>query len=372
MQPQIAEFQQSIDDVVMLQDYPNAVAVEHNILIYSAGQLRSDALNKTAIQLEWAKCWRRGPGVLMIKGFFTDTTCVDAMSQVFQQILDAERHVAIGEGDHFAASGTNQRIWNALEKAAILAPAVFVDYYSNPLLGWAAEAWLGPGYQLTAQVNSVSPGGKAQIVHRDYHLGFQEDRAVARFPRHAQAMSAMLTLQGAIAHVDMAIASGPTWLLPFSQRYDLGYLLYRQPELIALFEDQSVQLPLTKGDAIFFSPALMHAAGANQTTEVQRLANLLQISSPFAKPMERLDHQRMQLALYNTLSVADLDEEALDVLATIISDSYPFPTNLDRDVPVGSITPTSGRDLLLQALHQGHDRTTLERQLQDYYWRRET
>ena len=129
MQPKIAEFQQSIDDVVMLQDYPNAVAVEHNILIYSAGQLRSGRLSKAAIQLEWAKCWRNGPGVLMIKGFFADTTCVDAMSQVFQKILDAQQHAAIGEGDHFAASGTNQRIWNALEKAAIVAPEVFADYY---------------------------------------------------------------------------------------------------------------------------------------------------------------------------------------------------------------------------------------------------
>lgn len=31
-----------------------------------------------------------------------------------------------------------------------------------------SEAWLGPGYQLTAQVNVVRPGGKAQEPHRDY------------------------------------------------------------------------------------------------------------------------------------------------------------------------------------------------------------
>lgn len=31
-----------------------------------------------------------------------------------------------------------------------------------------SEAWLGPGYQITAQTNIVKPGGKAQQPHRDY------------------------------------------------------------------------------------------------------------------------------------------------------------------------------------------------------------
>ena len=35
------------------------------------------------------------------------------------------------------------------------------------------EAWLGPNYQMTAQVNLVHPGGDFQQAHRDYHLGFQ-------------------------------------------------------------------------------------------------------------------------------------------------------------------------------------------------------
>ena len=32
----------------------------------------------------------------------------------------------------------------------------------------ACEAWLGPGYQITAQTNVVKPGGKPQQPHRDY------------------------------------------------------------------------------------------------------------------------------------------------------------------------------------------------------------
>jgi hypothetical protein len=30
------------------------------------------------------------------------------------------------------------------------------------------EAWLGPGYRVTAQTNIVKPGGRAQQPHRDY------------------------------------------------------------------------------------------------------------------------------------------------------------------------------------------------------------
>ena len=39
-----------------------------------------------------------------------------------------------------------------------------------------------------------------------------------------------------------------------------------------------VQLALGIGDAVFFNPALFHAAGTNRTTDVDRMANLLQVS----------------------------------------------------------------------------------------------
>ena len=48
----------------------------------------------------------------------------------------------------------------------------------------AAEAWLGPAYQMTAQINRVNPGGAAQNPHRDYHLGFMTVAQAAAFPAH--------------------------------------------------------------------------------------------------------------------------------------------------------------------------------------------
>ena len=47
-----------------------------------------------------------------------------------------------------------------------------------------------------------------------------------------------------------------------------------------------MQLPLAKGDAAFFNPALFHGAGTNRSADVRRMANLLQVSSAFGRAME--------------------------------------------------------------------------------------
>jgi len=182
----------------------------------------------------------------------------------------------------------------------------------------------------------------------------------------------MLTLQGAVAHVDMPVESGPTKLLPFSQQYKLGYQIYRQDDFKVYFDEHAVQLPLKLGDAVFFSPALMHGAGSNMSADVQRLANLLQVSSPLGVPMEMINHDRIQLACYEAVKLSTLTGDALDTLLTVISDSYPFPTNLDRDIPEESMTPTSSKQLFQRALEQGLDKTKYKDMLADYRWRRST
>ncbi len=67
---------------------------------------------------------------------------------------------------------------------------------------------------MTSQVNVVRPGGKAQDPHRDYHLGFLSNEVAARYPAHVHLLSPVLTLQGAVAHSDMPVESGPTMYLP--------------------------------------------------------------------------------------------------------------------------------------------------------------
>lgn len=354
-------------------DYPCAARIEQQVPIYDGEQLRQlNTEQMQAVCREWAECWQHGAGVIAISAFYAEAEAdtVNAMTRSMYRLLEQEQRDKNASGDHFAGQGTNKRLWNALEKIAVEDPQAFIDYYQNPLLGSVAEAWLGPGYQLTTQVNLVPPGSSAQEPHRDYHLGFQTDSEVERYPLHVQTMSALLTLQGAVAHANMPVESGPTRVLPHSQRYDLGYQLYRQDKFKTFFDDHAVQLPMALGDAAFFNPALMHGAGANNSADVQRLANLFQISSPFGIPMETIDHDRVQLACYDTLQASPPSGNALETLATVMSDSYPFPTNLDRDVPDSSLTPTSSKQLLLRALDQGLDKAEYKKLLKDYRWRR--
>lgn len=335
-------------------DFPHCSEVSKNVLIYQASTLL-DALEDDPRPLlsELHRAFRHGPGVVVVKQAFTDAALIDRHSAVFDRILADEAQAGSG-GDHFAKAGANGRIWNVLQKAAIQAPESFIEYYSNPLLGMLAQAWLGPHYQVTAQVNVVRPGGKAQQPHRDYHLGFQTAEVLEQYPLDVQVMSQYLTLQGAVAHTDMPLDTGPTQLLPYSQQYDLGFMAWRDPAFIEYFQAHAVQLPLHKGDLLFFNPALFHAAGTNRTPDQHRMANLLQISSAFGKTMEALDHDRMMLALYPVLlhrvEHQELDSRSLQAVIGTAAQGYSFPTNLDNDPPLKGLAPLTGQQLLRQAL----------------------
>ncbi|WP_411380490.1 phytanoyl-CoA dioxygenase family protein [Pseudomonas sp. MPB26] len=335
---------------VSTDDFPLCSEVLSNVPIYQAHTLRNS--DRFAVMEELHRLFRDGPGVMVVRRAYEDLEVVDRHSRVFEAIFAHEAAQGVA-ADHFAKAGSNGRIWNSLQKAALQSPESFVEYYANPLLGLIAQAWLGPGYQVTAQVNVVHPGGQAQQPHRDYHLGFQTNAAVERFPLPLHLLSQYLTLQGAVAHSDMPLDTGPTQLLPFSQQYALGYLAWRRPEFIDYFQQHAVQLPLYKGDLLFFNPALFHAAGTNRTPDRQRMANLLQISSAFGKPMEALDRDRMMLAVYPALlDNRALDAQAVEAVIACTADGYSFPTNLDTDPPLKGLAPQTGQQLMQQAFDE--------------------
>lgn len=326
--------------------------IEQQVPIYSGSALREAATTPAgveAVEAELAAVLADGPGIFVISQAF-EHPVVDRVSAAFEQIIAAERSTGGEAGDHFGVPGVNDRIWNALEKLAVSHPEDFVDYYANDLIALAARAWLGPGYQVTSQVNVVNPGGAGQTVHRDYHLGFTAPEVTERYPRHVHDLSPALTLQGAVAHCDMPVETGPTLYLPHSQKYAHGYLAYWLEEFQEYFAEHHVQLPLAKGDAVFFNPALFHAAGSNTTSGVRRMANLLQISSPFGRAMESVDRARIVTAIYPALlDRAAAGQDVTDAVAAS-AEGYAFPTNLDLDQPVGGMSPPSQADVVAQAL----------------------
>ena len=348
-------FRQIVSQTADPADTPLASAVVRNIPIYDGVQVDAAAMHPTrrqALMEEWAHVFAHGAGILVIKQGVADHSVIDRASTVFDQIIADEKRAAKGGGDHFAKPGANDRIWNSLEKHCLADPANFAAYYSSHGIALASEAWLGPAYQMTAQVNRVNPGGAAQTPHRDYHLGFMSGARMAQFPAHIHAVSPTLTLQGAVAHCDMPVETGPTMLLPFSQQFFEGYLAFSRPEFQAHFAAHYVQLPLQKGDLVFFNPAVMHGAGTNHTTDRFRMVNLLQVSSAFGRAMETVNRTRMVRALYPVLrATAGLNLE--NVIAAT-AEGYPFPTNLDSNPPVGGMAPKTQADYLRQALSEGH------------------
>lgn len=361
---QVSDLEKICTQKTVLADYPHAESVIKNILVYEGNTLCSLTTPEKIQQLkrELNRALKDGPGVIMIKQFCADRKLLEEVNNTFYHIIEEETNAVKGsstKGDHFAKGSPNARIWNVFEKMLYANPEQFFSYYSNPLYALVAEAWLGPGYQITAQVNLVRPGSDAQVAHRDYHLGFQDSAVIEEYPLNVQISSQFLTLQGALAHCDMPLESGPTLLLPFSQSYDYGYLAMRRPEFVEFFNHHHVQVELASGDAVFFSPALFHAAGSNHSQDINRMVNLFQISSAFGKPMEKVNLVAMSKKIYPfLLAMIKANPELLtslemNTIIKAVANGYPFPHNLDIMQPKkGSITPPTDQEILRNALHQ--------------------
>ncbi|UWU36922.1 phytanoyl-CoA dioxygenase family protein [Rhizobium sophoriradicis] len=353
----LADFRHLAEKTTALADYPTASAVEKNILIYDSRKVTAVATveDKRAVRAEICEALGEGPGVIVFKHAYEDTGVIDRASAIFDAIIEEQHRTSTGGGDHFAKPGANDRIWNSLEKHCLADPMNFAKYYGNAIIALASEAWLGPSYQMTAQVNRVNPGGAAQSAHRDYHLGFQSSQVIEQFPAHVHRLSPVLTLQGAVAHCDMPLESGPTLFLPHSQTYVPGYLALKRQEFRDYFDANHVQLPLEKGDVVFFNPALFHAAGTNRSADIKRVANLLQVSSAFGRAMETVNRERMSARLFpalKTLQGRFSPDEIANAVAAC-AEGYSFPTNLDRDPPLGGLAPKTQAQLMHEALREG-------------------
>jgi ectoine hydroxylase-related dioxygenase (phytanoyl-CoA dioxygenase family) len=364
----LEDFRAVVETTTDLADYPYADEVRDNVLVYGP-RLRGHVTTpegRRDVQAELARALTDGPGIVVFAGAFADTGVVDRATAVFEAMIAEQKAAGTVGGDHFAPPGANDRVWGALDKFAVRDPEAFAEYYGNDVLALISEAWLGRGYQVTSQVNVVNPGGKAQVAHRDYHLGFMSEEQSRAYPAHVHRLSPVMTLQGAVAHCDMPVVTGPTMYLPYSQRYAPGYVAFHRPDFTAYFDEHFVQLPLQKGDAAFFNPALFHGAGTNRSADVRRMANLLQISSAFGRAMEAVDRSAMCRALYPVLlaqQAAGVDERALRNVVAASAEGYAFPTNLDRDQPIGGLAPETQAELVWRALAERWPAEALDAEL---------
>jgi len=330
----VKEFLDVISDTLPSSAVPHAASVVHQIPLYDMPSLQtnlSDSKARQTLMAEWADVLLNRSGVLVLKQAITDHNTLDEAKAVFENLIAQEKADSGAKADHFAAAGSNDRLWNSVQKLAADNPELYARYFAQPSIDAICESWLGPCYQMTAQINVVHPGGAAQDPHRDYHLGFQSKQQRGHFPSHVHALSPVLTLQGAIAHVDMPLNSGPTQLLPFSQRFAAGYMAYGRADFRDCFAKHFVQLPLDKGDALFL------------------------------RAMETIDRASMCEWIYPVLLEKQqnnaLSDAEMHAVIAATAEGYSFPTNLDTDPPVGGLAPETQQQLIVRCLADG---TSLE------------
>lgn len=163
----LEDFRRVVERTTDLAAYPRARAVQSNVPVYDGSDIRAAAANegdRRALMAEWADAMMHGPGILIFKRAFEDAAIIDAATAQFEAMIADQRAGNSNAGDHFAKPGANDRVWNALEKFCVRDPAVFARYYANEAIALVSEAWLGPSYQITSQVNVVNPEiGKAHV-----------------------------------------------------------------------------------------------------------------------------------------------------------------------------------------------------------------
>src|SRR6266516_413523 len=103
-------------------DYPHAERIEQQVPVYDALRIRHE--DPRAVQAEFVTAFADGPGIVVLKGAFSNDA-VDATTVEFNRLIAEQHRSGVAAGDHFAKPGATDRVWNALEKLALAAPDVF-------------------------------------------------------------------------------------------------------------------------------------------------------------------------------------------------------------------------------------------------------
>ena len=142
------EFKGQVERSLNRADYPFAHEIASNVPVYDGAEARSAGASpetRKELMAEWVEALTEGPGIIVIRGAFSDHSAIDRANPHFWAIIDEERSGNVGGGDHFAKPGANDRIWNALEKLCLRDPAVFASYYGNAVIALGERGLARPG-----------------------------------------------------------------------------------------------------------------------------------------------------------------------------------------------------------------------------------
>ena len=88
--------------------------------------------------------------------------------------------------------------------------------------------------------------------------------------------------------------------------------------------------------------------------------------------MESVDRVKMSKALYPVLRAAKLGERARANVIAASAEGYAFPTNLDRDPPLGGLAPMTQAALVAKALSEGWSAEAFDKAIDEHATKRLT
>ena len=157
----------NLDDFVAIVEQssespPLATRTEQRVPIYESATLH-DAMREPSgvrrVRDELADVLGNGAGIFVLAGA-VDHDVVDRASDAFRAMIEQQHREGRAIGDHYAKPGANDRVWNAIEKLAVDAPDVFVDYYANDMIA------LGVARLVRARLPDLVTGQRRQPRRR--------------------------------------------------------------------------------------------------------------------------------------------------------------------------------------------------------------
>ena len=339
------DFVAVVDRQTQLSDYPYADAVERNVLIYGE-RLRATIgtpSGRRAVQTELMRALDDGPGIVVFKQAFGDLSVVDRATEAFLAQIAAEKAAGVAGGDHFAKPGANDRVWGALDKLAVTRPR-------------GLRRVLRQRRHRTGQRGVARPGLPGHLTgQRGQPRWSGADRAPRLPPRlHGRRRSRPLPGAGAPALARADPAGRGRALrharrdrpdpLPAATRTSTSPATSRStcPSSPSTSSRTTPSCRWRRATPRSSTPPCSTARARTVSTTVRRMANLLQVSSPFGRAMESVDRVAMCRALFPVLlegKAAGASDRYLENIIAASAEGYAFPTNLDRDQPIGGIAP---------------------------------
>ena len=288
--------------------------------------------------------WPTGPGIAVFRGAF-EHDVVDRVSEVFEKVIADEKAAGQGGRRPLRDPGANDRVWNALEKLAVADPEAFVDYYANDVLALASDRVARP------RLPGDQPGQRGQPRRRRPDRaprlppGLPEPEDLGRVPGARARLSPMLTLQGAVAHCDMPVESGPTLYLPHSQKYPTATSPTGCPSSRSTSSPTTCSCPSPRGRRVLQPravPRRRHQPHLRRAPHGQPAAGVVAVRARDGDRRPASVVEAVYPALSSPQGVRVSPARPGDVVAAS-AEGYAFPTNLDRDQPVNGLPRRPGR-----------------------------